>query len=112
MNVIGLAAGVGRQAVEPTPAAVWVFGILAAAAGLWVLARALRALRRPVQARPEFVLPEDVSSAQAGFLMDGEADDRDLLSLILDFARRGFLTISSDEWDGGDPDQTPLVRCV
>lgn len=109
MNVIGLAAGVGRQAVEPTPAAVWVFGILAAAAGLWVLARALRALRRPVQARPEFVLPEDISSAQAGFLTDGEADDRDLLSLILDFARRGFLTISSDEWDGGDPDQTPLV---
>ena len=41
--------------------------------------------------------------------MDGEADDRDLLSLILVFARRGLVTVSSDEWDGSDPEQTPLV---
>lgn len=96
MNVFGL-AGVGRQAVESTPAAVWAFGLLAAAAGLWMLVRALAALRRPVRARPDLVLPEDVSSAQAGYLMDGAADDRDLLSLILDFARRGLLTVEGDE---------------
>ena len=109
MVCFALAAGVGRDAVENTPAAVWVFLELAALSGLVVLARALGGLRGTLRAEAAFAVPQDLSSAQAGFLMDGEADDRDLLSLILVFARRGLVTVSSDEWDGSDPEQTPLV---
>ena len=109
MVCFALAAGVGRDAVENTPAAVWVFLALAALSGLVVLARALGGLRGTLRAEAAFAVPQDLSSAQAGFLMDGEADDRDLLSLILVFARRGLVTVSSDEWDGSDPEQTPLV---
>ena len=45
MVCFALAAGVGRDAVENTPAAVWVFLALAALSGLVVLARALGGLR-------------------------------------------------------------------
>ena len=50
MVCFALAAGVGRDAVENTPAAVWVFLALAALSGLVVLARALGGLRGTLRA--------------------------------------------------------------
>ena len=106
---LALDAGIGREAVSATPVSVWIFLVAAGLIGIFVTVRALSGLHRTVQADPSYELPEDLSSAQAGFLIDGEADDRDLLSLILGFAQKGFLTLSCDEWDGSDPDQMPLV---
>ncbi|MBR0385463.1 MAG: DUF2207 domain-containing protein, partial [Erysipelotrichaceae bacterium] len=47
----------------------------------------------------EFHAPAGVNSAEVGVIIDGEANDGDVISLILDWGRRGLLTIS-DEKDG------------
>ncbi len=110
MVCFALAAGVGRDAVENTPPRpCGCFWRWRRSAGWWCWPGRWAGCAERCGPRRRFAVPQDLSSAQAGFLMDGEADDRDLLSLILVFARRGLVTVSSDEWDGSDPEQTPLV---
>ena len=41
----------------------------------------------------EFYPPEGMTSAEAGYIIDGYADDQDLTSLIIYYADKGYLTI-------------------
>lgn len=47
----------------------------------------------------EFSAPENMSSAEVGYIVDGCLDTRDVTSLIIEWAKNGFLTIteSNDE---------------
>ncbi|MDR1796912.1 MAG: DUF2207 domain-containing protein [Clostridiales Family XIII bacterium] len=75
----------------------WMFRLLYAACGgvplicflLWLVFGRDKLLVRPV----EFYPPEDLPPSEIGYLADGKVDDRDLLSLILWWASRGYLTI-------------------
>lgn len=45
----------------------------------------------------EFTAPDGISSAEVGTILDGSVNNRDLLSLILDWANRGYLSIEDTE---------------
>lgn len=45
----------------------------------------------------EFDAPEGISSAEVGYIIDGSIDDRDITSMILDWANQGFLKIEEIE---------------
>lgn len=45
----------------------------------------------------EFQPPEGLDSAAVGYIVDACADQKDILSLIIDWARRGYLKIHEDE---------------
>lgn len=45
----------------------------------------------------EFSAPEGISSAEVGYIIDGSVDDRDVVSLILDWGRKGYLSINDEE---------------
>lgn len=51
-----------------------------------------RRLYVPVEVSP----PEDLNSAEAGYIIDGHADTRDVVSLIIYWADKGYLSISND----------------
>lgn len=48
---------------------------------------------------PECTPPDGVSSAEVGYIIDNSADDRDILSLILWFASKGYLAVEGWEED-------------
>ena len=50
---------------------------------------------RQIEVRP----PEGISSAEVGYIIDESADDKDLLSLIVYFAEKGYLEIVESEKD-------------
>lgn len=45
----------------------------------------------------EFYPPEDMSSAEVGYIIDGSADDKDLISLIFWLAHKGYILIEERE---------------
>lgn len=47
----------------------------------------------------EFSAPDGMDSAAAGFVLDGSADDKDIVSLIFWFADQGYLTVEEGEND-------------
>ncbi len=47
----------------------------------------------------EFQAPKGLSSAGVGYVIDGEVNTEDVLSLIIDFANRGYIAIHEDEED-------------
>ncbi len=47
----------------------------------------------------EFYAPEGLNSAEVGTVIDEEANDNDVVSLILDWGRRGLITIEETEND-------------
>lgn len=47
----------------------------------------------------EFNAPEGMSSASVGYIVDGSVDNQDVLSLIIDFASKGYLSIYEDKND-------------
>lgn len=47
----------------------------------------------------EVTPPDDITSAEAGYIIDGNVDDRDVLSLIIYWADKGYITISNDSND-------------
>ncbi len=53
----------------------------------------------PVVETVEFHAPAGITSAEVGVIIDGVANDGDVISLILDWARRGLITITDDEKD-------------
>lgn len=53
----------------------------------------------PVVETVEFHAPAGITSAEVGVIIDGVANDGDVISLILDWARRGLLTITDTETD-------------
>ena len=81
-------------------APVWVFWAFAGAGALlaaYTLLRALSARRRAPVVTPECTPPDGVSSAEVGYIIDNSADDRDILSLILWFASKGYLAVEGRE---------------
>lgn len=83
-------------------APVWVFWAFAGAGALlaaYTLLRALSARRRAPVVTPECTPPDGVSSAEVGYIIDNSADDRDILSLILWFASKGYLAVEGWEED-------------
>ena len=44
----------------------------------------------------EFYPPEDMTSAEVGYVIDGYADDPDIISLIMYYADKGYLTIEEE----------------
>jgi uncharacterized protein (TIGR04222 family) len=51
--------------------------------------------------------PEDLPPAEAGYLVDGRLDPRDIAAMLLDLARRGFIAIEPCEPDEGVPYSAP-----
>ena len=47
----------------------------------------------------EFSAPKGLGSADVGYVIDGVVNDKDVLSMIIDFANRGYLKIIDDEND-------------
>lgn len=45
----------------------------------------------------EFDPPKGMSSAQVGYIFEGIVDSKDVISLIIDWANKGFLTIDEEE---------------
>lgn len=45
----------------------------------------------------EFQAPDGLDSAAVGYIVDGYGDHKDILSLIIDWARRGYIKIHEDE---------------
>ncbi len=70
----------------------WLFPLAAAIVGVGLWA----ALGRKRQCFPtvEFYPPQGVTSADAGFLIDGRVDPFDVTSLIIFWANKGYLTIT------------------
>lgn len=48
----------------------------------------------------EFYPPEGISPAEVGYIIDGAVDEKDLVSLVIYFAEKGYLTMEEQE-DGG-----------
>ncbi len=44
----------------------------------------------------EFSAPDGLSSAEIGYIVDGMADNKDIFSLIIDWARRGYIIIHEE----------------
>ena len=74
--------------------------IMYAIGGLFIAAMILLWLKfgkdpRHVQT-VEFYPPEDITSAEVGYIIDGHVDKEDVVSLLFDFARRGLISISEE----------------
>lgn len=54
----------------------------------------------------EFNAPKGLNSAGVGYVIDGIVNSEDILSMIIDFANRGYLSIHDHE----DPDKIELVK--
>lgn len=54
----------------------------------------------------EFEAPKGISSAGVGYIIDGVVNNEDVISLIIDFANRGLLTIH----DADNPDNMILTK--
>lgn len=89
-------------------APVWAFWAFAGACALlaaYTLLRAVAARRKAPVVTPECTPPDGVSSAEVGYIIDNSADDRDILSLILWFASKGYLIV-----DGGEEDMRLVLK--
>ena len=45
----------------------------------------------------EFYPPEGTNSAEVGYIIDGYVDSKDMVALVLDFANRGYLSITDKD---------------
>ena len=78
-----------------TPA--YIVGIILAAMQLIVIAKALIShSKRPVQT-VEFYPPDDISSAEVGYIIDEASNDNDIISLVIWFASKGYLSIEQKD---------------
>ncbi|MEG1010464.1 MAG: DUF2207 domain-containing protein [Ruthenibacterium sp.] len=88
---------VGARSISMLPA--WIAFLAMIALSLYTLLRIfITRHRRPVQT-VEFYPPKGLTSADVGYIIDGTADDRDLISLVIWLADQGYLTIASCEDD-------------
>ena len=72
----------------------WLVSIICAAAGtmLWVFV----GRKKQVFPTVEFYPPQGLTSADAGFLIDGRVDSFDITSLIIYWADKGYLSITEE----------------
>lgn len=78
------------------------WGILAAAVAVFVLIVILYFLfgrDEPILPSVQFQPPDGLDSAAVGYIIDGSVEDKDILSLILYWADRGYLTIANEKKD-------------
>lgn len=66
-----------------------------------------RGVPAEIAVAPRYGPPENLPPAEAGFLIDDRLDPRDLAAMLLDLARRGFLSIEPCEPDEGVPYSAP-----
>lgn len=45
----------------------------------------------------EIDAPEGISSAECGYIIDGNVDNRDIMSLIIEWGKKGYLTINDEK---------------
>ena len=83
------------QGFNGMPALVMMVGGAALAA--LIVFKRLSVKKQQVVDTVEFYPPEGITSADAGIIVDGVANDKDLLSLIIWFADQGYLTITGKE---------------
>ena len=104
---IVLPEGYWRGARSDAP---WVYGIMAAIGAATFAVVTLFARygkdRRPVKT-VEFYPPDDISSAEAGYLYDKKLQRKDMVSLVMWFASKGYLKIHAVEND--DPKEKRKV---
>lgn len=65
--------------------------------GLITIIYALLKRRTPPVVTVEFTAPDGISSAEVGYIIDNMAEDKDVLSLIIWFADKGYITIEGEE---------------
>jgi uncharacterized membrane protein len=85
---------------------LWAMMLIIIAAPLLSILLWLRFGRDPMVVRTvEFYAPEDVNPAELGYIIDGAVDSKDLISMIIYWANKGYLSIRED---GGD--QFTLIK--
>ncbi len=81
----------GEREYSLTPA--YITGILLAAAAIFIIIKSAASVsKKPVQT-VEFYPPDGISSAEVGYIIDEASDDNDIISLIIWFASKGYLSI-------------------
>lgn len=84
----------------------WIYYLIYGLLGLAILCLAffwIRFGRDPKKVQTvEFEAPEGISPAELGYIIDGVTDKNDLVSLIIYFAHKGFLTIEPLDEKGKD----------
>ncbi len=71
----------------------WVFSALTLLVSSYTILRALLTRRKKPVQTVEFYPPDGVCSAEVGYIIDHSADNEDLISLILWWAQKGYITI-------------------
>jgi uncharacterized membrane protein YgcG len=87
---------------ETDPYAVWNYAAYAVSGACVLLALLLwLLLGRDYKIYPtvEFYAPDGMTPAEAGYVIDGEVDDKDVVALLLYWADKGFLRIVEHERD-------------
>lgn len=64
---------------------------------LYIIISRLLSVRSNPVVTVEFTAPDGISSAEVGYILDSNSDDKDILSLIIWFASKGHLTIKGEE---------------
>lgn len=84
-----------NEATSGLPNSVlWILFILTSGISVLIIAAALQTHHEEPVQTVEFYPPEDVGSAEVGYIIDSSADTIDLLSLIPYFAEKGYLKIT------------------
>ncbi len=73
---------------------LWILFILTSGISVLIIAAALKTHHEEPVQTVEFYPPENVGSAEVGYIIDSSADTIDLLSLIPYFAEKGYLKIT------------------
>lgn len=86
----------GARKINPVPGRVVL--ALSAALFLFILIRTLwnRRKTKP-EIKTEYYPPDGMTSAEMGYILDGNVDNRDVISLIVWLADRGYLAIEETE---------------
>ncbi|MDD3429216.1 MAG: DUF2207 domain-containing protein [Oscillospiraceae bacterium] len=88
----------GTSKLSPVSAIVCL--VLSALCGVFAFFRiATKKRNKKIVQTVEFYPPEDMSSAEVGYVIDGSADDKDILSLIIWLADKGYIEISTNKAD-------------
>lgn len=85
--------GAAKYSTFPMMAGIVVLSILLITAALyWKRKKA----KKKIVSTVEFYPPDGISSAEVGYIIDGKADQKDIMSLIIWFAHEGYITISGE----------------
>ena len=89
--------GYYEGAYKLSPFLPWLLCILAILAASFTIYKAVFHKRKLVVPTVEFYPPEGISSAEVGYIIDSSADVSDLLSLIPEWANKGYISITEEE---------------